>query len=42
MNNNICVICLEPMICNAYNCNNCSNDFHMDCIKKLKKRMSFM
>ena len=38
MNNNICVICLEPMICKTYNCNNCNNDFHIDCIKKLKKK----
>ena len=27
MNNNICVICLETMICKTYNCNNCNNDF---------------
>lgn len=38
MNNNMCVICLEPMISNTYNCNNCRNDFHIDCIKKLKKK----
>ena len=33
------LICLETINTKNYNCNNCKNDFHLDCIK-IKKRMS--
>ena len=33
MDNNICVIYLDSMNNTTYNCNNCNNNFHIECIK---------
>ena len=37
--NNTCVICLDNMDESIYKCNKCNNNFHIDCIKKLKKKL---